>query len=80
MKSTIFVAVDFVAATKLLLIPQTKYLIILQIEAIIIDHVYFFSANSDNRRGDETKIKCKLTNLNTPIFAPRSDLLIIEPS
>ena len=48
MKSTIFVAVDFVAATKLLLIPQTKYLIILQIEAIIIDHVYFFSANSDN--------------------------------
>ena len=39
---------DFVAATKLLLIPQTKYLIILQVEAIIIDHVYFFSANSDN--------------------------------
>ena len=33
---------DVVASTKLILIPQTKYLIILQIEAIITDHVYFF--------------------------------------
>ena len=41
--------------------------------AIIVAHNFAL-------RGNETKIKCKLTNLNTPLFAPRSDLLIIEPS